>query len=182
MKRYPWPLAAVAVVAAGVSYPRDPDGTAPTAPIVWTSPHPYAPTWTEEASEPSGTAGLFAAGVYWSHNPPLEDVRRFAATVAGEAPNRLTGLVMMSIGAFESNFAADVGSGARRGDHGAACGYMQIHLDIQKRPGDPSCAAAVLDLREYVHAALRWLRDTPTAWGNIGWHRARATAWAASHP
>jgi hypothetical protein len=151
---------------------------APISPIVWESLNTLAPSALVEAPEAPNTDALYRAAVKWLDRPelaPLDDVRRFAAIVAGET-DLATGLVVVSIAVFESQFAADVGDGRRRGDDGAACGYCQLHLDIQRRPGDPSCSVATQDMRAYVRVVLRWLQTTPTAWGNIGWHRQRAAA------
>lgn len=188
MKRYAWPLAAVAVVAAGVSYSPEPQGSAPVPPIVWTAPHPYAPTWTEEAKPPAHAGELARAGLKWCaeeqgghvEDVPLEALAEFTAVIASQT-DRLLGLTLTSIAATESRFHQDVIACTRRGDNGAALGAFQMHIAVQHRPGDDAPSACAHP-DEYVRTGLRWWRETENAWGNHLMHRARATAWAAAHP
>jgi len=107
--------------------------------------------------------------------------------------------ILASLAVEESGFRGDVADGScnRRGsgtcDHGAACGYVQMHLEEQWEaritrgeawePGGVRCRDVMGQnesaARGYVAAALSWLRMTPTAWGSMGWHQMRA---ASVHP
>lgn len=72
-------------------------------------------------------------------------------------------------------------NGVAQCDHGVAYGPWQMHVDEQRSVrGGPSGVELIGDPTLAAREAIRWLRDTPTAWGSWSAQRARAARWYAA--